>query len=248
MPIGAVCTTGVSLFIRHSTKKEDLSPTAKHKAFRSFEERRGFEIVYKPYGEQGRGFYYAPLQRMNPRPTREEDLAMEGYEHFHGKTSEKITTDRIQWPPPQELIDRFGNPGGLPAWVSALGELLSISYEKENDDGELFEEETLEFKKPYPLLCSDYMSMLEEEETLYIIGGNYKAHREEDLICGNIIWVEYLSVKSFDDFQPVNYKHRFDSPWPVLAQSKDLRQLYIFRGDSNFFIERQGNVSAGIAG
>lgn len=181
-------------------------------------------------------------------PTREEEAAIAGREFFTGGKSERVTTDRIQWPPPQELLDEFGPQRKLPKWVSALGELLAISYEKEGEDGELFEEEVLEFKKPYPLLCSDFASAVEGDETIYIVGGNYKAHFENDLVCGNIIWVEYESVKSFDDFQPTNYKHRFDSPWPVLAQSYDRKQLYVFRDESEFYIERNGSVSSGIAG
>lgn len=181
--------------------------------------------------------------------SREEELAIKGYEHFHGKKSERVTTDRIQWPPPEELEDAFGPFRALPEWVSALGELLSFSYEREGPDGELYEEEIFEFtKKPLPLLCSDYMSEREGEESLFIVGGDYKAHPEEDLICGNLIWVSYLTVKSFAEFQPVEYRHRFDSPWPIIAQSKDRKQLYIFRDLSEFYIERNGNVSAGIAG
>ena len=186
------------------------------------------------------------MSKRNPM-SREEELAVEGREYFTGGKSERVTTDRLQWPPPQELLDHF-DVSRLPKWVSALGELLAISYEKEGSDGELYEEEVLEFKKPYPLLCSDFAMTDEGYESLYIVGGDYKAHAEEDLICGNIIWVEYVSVKSFDDFKPVNYKHRFDSPWPLLAQSKDRRQLYVLRDESEFYIERSGNVSAGIAG
>jgi hypothetical protein len=180
--------------------------------------------------------------------TREEDLAAEGYEKFHGKESEKVVTDRIMWPPPDELEWEFGPWPKLPKWVSALGELLWFSYEKELENGELQEEEIYEFNKPYPLLCSDFQSKCEGEESLFVIGGNYKLHQEDDLICGNLIRVSYLSVKSFDDFTPTEYVHRLDADWPIAAQSKDRRQLYIFRGESEFSIERNGNVSAGIAG
>lgn len=186
--------------------------------------------------------------RRNPRTSREEELAVKGYEHFHGGKSERVTTDRIQWPPPDELEAEFGPFGALPEWVSALGELFAFSYEKEEADGELHEEEKFYFDKPYPLLCSDYYGEHEGDESLYIVGGKYKAQREEDLICGNLIWVKYYTVKEFDDFKPVEYVHRFDSPWPIVAQSKDRRQLYILRGDSEFYIERKGNVSAGISG
>lgn len=174
---------------------------------------------------------------------------MEGKEYFTGGKSERITTDGIQWPPQHELESQFGPlQRKFPKWVSALGELLSVSYEKEDASGELHEEEVFEFRKPYPILCSDFASQNEGEESLYIIGGNYRAHSEPDSICGNLIWIEYESVKSFQDFHPMNYRHRFDSPWPILAQSRDRRQLYIFRNDSEFYIERSGDVSAGIGG
>ncbi len=187
------------------------------------------------------------MKRRNP--TREEDLAVEGYAKFHGKESEKVVTDRIQWPPPDELEWEYGPFSKLPKWVSALGELLWFSYEKEDPEtGELAEEEVYEFKKPYPLLCSDFQSKCEGEESLFVVGGNYKLDYEEGLICGNLIRISYLSVKSFDDFTPTEYVHRLDADWPIAAQSKDRRQLYIFRANSEFSIERQGNVSAGIAG
>lgn len=46
------------IFIRLSTKKEQESPSEKKKAFQSIPEKNGYEIVYKPWGSQGRGFYY----------------------------------------------------------------------------------------------------------------------------------------------------------------------------------------------
>ena len=180
--------------------------------------------------------------------SREEREAVLGREYFTGGKSERVLTDRIQWPPPAVLEEAFGPMPRLPKWVSALGELLAFSYEKEDEDGELYEESVFEFKKPYPLLCSDFTSTIDGDETLYVVGGNYKLDYEEDLICGNVIWVEYVSVKSFDDFQPTNYRHRFDSPWPIAAQSEDRKQLYILRDESEFYIDREGGVSAGIAG
>lgn len=180
--------------------------------------------------------------------SREERDAVIGREYFTGGKSEQIATDRIQWPPPDELVEIFGPLPRLPKWVSALGELLAFSYEKEGEDGELYEEAVYEFDKPYPLLCSDFASTSEGDESLFVVGGKYKLDYEEDLICGNLIWVEYVSVKSFDDFQPTNYRHRFDSPWPIVAQSKDRRQAYIFRDESEFYIDRSGSMSGGIAG
>lgn len=45
-------------FIRLATKIESTSQVAKNKAFNSFPKIEGMQVVYKPYGEQGRGFYY----------------------------------------------------------------------------------------------------------------------------------------------------------------------------------------------
>lgn len=46
------------IFIRLASKIEKNSPTAKRKAFNSFKEKNKYEIVYKPYGNKGAGFYY----------------------------------------------------------------------------------------------------------------------------------------------------------------------------------------------
>ena len=182
-------------------------------------------------------------------PTREEELAAEGYERFHGKESEKVILDEFDFPPPQELMVEFGDfLPRLPKWVSALGELKALSYEKEDPELGLQPEEIQKFKRPYPLLCSNFQKTCEGEETLFIIGGDYVADFEPDLICGNLIWVCYQTIKSFDDFQPIEYHHRFDSPWPILAQNEGGTQLYIIRDESRFSIARQGNVSAGIHG
>jgi GNAT superfamily N-acetyltransferase len=48
---------GDSLFIRKSTKAE-RGATAKSRAFAAIPEKEGYEKVYKPYGEEGEGFYY----------------------------------------------------------------------------------------------------------------------------------------------------------------------------------------------
>ncbi len=37
-----------------------------------------------------------------------EELADQTFEHFHGKPSEKITTDVIDWPPPASLDAEYG--------------------------------------------------------------------------------------------------------------------------------------------
>ena len=60
--------------------------------------------------------------------------------------------------------------------------------------------------------------------------------------------MDYEAVKSFEDFRPVRFQHRFNDPWPILAQNEDGDQLYVIRDQSRFSIARQGNVSAGIAG
>jgi hypothetical protein len=178
-----------------------------------------------------------------------EDLAAEGYERFHGKESEHVVLDEFDFPPPQELMVQFGNfLPKLPRWVSALGELKALSYEKEDEEFGLQPEEIQKFKKPYPLLCSDFRWKREGRETLFIVGGNYVADDEPDLICGNLIWITYTTVKTWDDFQPIDYTHRFDSPWPILAQNETGDQLFIIRDQSRFSIDRQGSVSAGIAG
>lgn len=47
-----------TIFIRNTTQKENTSETTKKRAWNKIEPKEGFKIVYKPYGEQGRGFYY----------------------------------------------------------------------------------------------------------------------------------------------------------------------------------------------
>jgi hypothetical protein len=186
---------------------------------------------------------------MARRNTREEEQAAEGYEFFHGKQSEKVILDDFDFPPPFELTVQFGNfLPKLPSWVSALGELKALSYERDDEEYGLQPEEIQKFKRPYPLLCSDFQSKCEGEESLFIVGGDYLADEEPDLICGNLIYVVYVSLKSFDDFQPIEYCHRFNQPGPILAQNLDGNQLYVIRADSRFSIARQGSVSAGIDG
>ena len=187
-------------------------------------------------------------------PTREEQLAVEGFEKFHGKESERILTDSIDWPPDESLWDRDDfMPDRLPKWVSGLGELLAISY----IDERTLAHETITFKKPYPILASNFQMTRFQEETLFVVGGKYRVESEENLICGEIPWIEYLSVKSFDDFKPTPYIHEFSFdeegaglPWPrpILAQNKAANQIYILRGDSEFGIDRIGRVSGGISG
>ena len=106
-------------------------------------------------------------------PTREEEIAAEGYAFFHGRDSEKVVLDEFDFPPPQELIVQFGNfLPRLPKWVSALGELKALSYEKEDEEYGLQPEEHEKFRKPYPLLCSDFQTKCEGEESLFIVTGS----------------------------------------------------------------------------
>lgn len=184
-----------------------------------------------------------------PRRNPTEELAAEGFEFFHGKESERIVLDDFDFPPPIELINVFGNfLPKLPRWVSALGELRALAYERDDEEYGLQPEEIQKFRKPFPLLCSDFRWKHEGSESLFIVGGDYVADEEPDFICGNLIWVTYSTVKAFDDFQPVEYTHRFNEPWPILAQNEDGDQLYIIRDQSRFSISRKGNVSGGIDG
>jgi hypothetical protein len=173
--------------------------------------------------------------------------AMKGYSHFHGSAPDKISTDSYDWPPPLELEDEFGpfDPQA-PIDLIGLGELLGLGYEPV--DSEPLEREVIKFKRPYPLLASDYINYEEGEEELFVVGGHYKEKPEEDYVCGNLRWVTYLTVKSFDDMKPIEYTHEFNEPYPQLCTNKKGTQYYIFRGDSEFSIGRGHPVSAGIEG
>lgn len=178
-----------------------------------------------------------------PNPSQSE-LADIGYEQFHGKPSMKITTDDLDWPPPEELEDQFGPFGELPGDLACLGELLAVMYEDERS----LEDEVVEFSRPYPFLATDWKR--QGKETLYIVGGDYEVEVWDDFICGPLIWVLYSTIKSFEDFEPTDFKHRFvEGPsLPTLAHNYDGNQLYIFRGDSNFSIDRSRPTSLGIDG
>lgn len=180
-------------------------------------------------------------KKQNPS---QAEVADESFKKFHGKPSVRITTDVIDWPPPAELEGEFGPFLALPEHVALLGNLVSLAYE----DEETLDDEVYEFNKPYPLLCSDYLLEEAGEESLLIVGGDYHVHKIPGLVCGLLTYVEYEAEKSFDDLKLVTYKHRFNYPAPVVAQNKKATQLYIFRGDSEYFIARDGEVSAGIDG
>jgi hypothetical protein len=50
--------TDDEIFIRLISSSEKNSETLKRRALYSFPEKSGYEVVYKPYGVQGKGFYY----------------------------------------------------------------------------------------------------------------------------------------------------------------------------------------------
>lgn len=180
-------------------------------------------------------------QKRNPSM---DELADQTFEHFHGKPSEHITTDVIDWPPPNELEDEYGPFMPIPTDLALLGELMAICYE----DPETLDDMVIDFVRPRPFLLSDYLMKSEGDESLYISGGGYSEGRNETCILGPILYVEYRTMKSFDDFEPTIYKHRFGEEFPILAQNKKGTQLYILRGESEFYLDRKSQVSAGICG
>ena len=50
------------IFIRKLNKSETTNPSAS-KNMNKIPEKAGYDIVYKPYGEQGRGYYYIPAEK-----------------------------------------------------------------------------------------------------------------------------------------------------------------------------------------
>lgn len=209
-----------------------------------------------------------PMVFRNSNPTQKnvsEALRAErGYSHFHGTEPDRIIMDDYDWPPPCELEECFGPFDDAPRNLTGIGELLALGFEPM--DAEPLEEEELSFVRPHPMLASDYMDYKEGDENLYIVGGKYKLEKlrpvfktvlfEEDeyspeekpFILGSILWISYLAEKSFDDLKPIEYVHRTNEPYPVLARNKAGTQLYIFRGESQFSIDRSHPVSLGIKG
>ena len=53
-------TTQTDIFIRLALKFE-IQGKGQFRAMNSIAERVGYEVTFKPYGEQGRGFYYSPI-------------------------------------------------------------------------------------------------------------------------------------------------------------------------------------------
>lgn len=184
------------------------------------------------------------VEVFHPRDCNQEcEFAREAYKHFHGKASENALETGILWPPPQILFNTLGElakPSQI--HVVGLGELLEIGYE----DQRTLKDMQLQFRPPYPLLASDYGDLAAEE--LYITQADYQVPVHKDRICGPLTYVTYMTVKSFDKFEPTPYKHRFSEPWPMLAHSDDGRQLYIFRDQSEFSIDDSNGISRGIVG
>ncbi|MDO8673051.1 MAG: LPD38 domain-containing protein [Dehalococcoidia bacterium] len=55
-------------FIRAATKQEKGSATAKSRGYNTIPDREGYEKAYKPYGDQGAGYYYKKLEAVAPEP------------------------------------------------------------------------------------------------------------------------------------------------------------------------------------
>lgn len=172
----------------------------------------------------------------------QSEIADLGYEHFHGTPSLKLFEDDLDWPPPESIEEQFGPFPELPKDLACLGELTAVMYE----DEETLEDEVIELSRFYPFLATDYAK--EGRESLYIVGGEYEVEVWEDFICGPLRWVTYLTVKSFEDFEPTEFKHWFNEPCPILAHNHDGTQLYILRGETGFKIDRSRPTSLGIDG
>jgi hypothetical protein len=71
--------------------------------------------------------------------------------------------DDYDWPPPCELEEAFGPFDDAPRNLTGIGELLALGFEPV--DAEPLEEEELSFKRPHPMLASDYMDYSEGDET-----------------------------------------------------------------------------------
>lgn len=50
----------MDLFIRLA-KPSEISGKGQFRAMNAIPEMSGYEVTFKPYGEQGRGFYYSPI-------------------------------------------------------------------------------------------------------------------------------------------------------------------------------------------
>lgn len=169
--------------------------------------------------------------------------AAQAFEHFHGKRPSFCEDLTINWPPVEALRTHFKQPKKLSDDVAALGFLLELVYRVKDTK----EKAVMKFQPPYPFLaCDNYGDY--ESEILLVTGGEYQLPAQEGLFIGMLTQVSYETVKSFDEFQPTIYDHEFDEPGPILCMSPGRKQLYIFRGRSEFFIDVENEVSAGIVG
>ena len=63
---GTSFTTPSDIFIRLAEKRETTGKN-QFRAMNALPEKVGYEVTFKPYGEKGRGFYYAPLPKTPSR-------------------------------------------------------------------------------------------------------------------------------------------------------------------------------------
>jgi len=80
--LGSVGVVGDE-FVRQATTKERKSEKAKASGYDSIPERPGFEVVFKPYGEQGTGYYYSPLAtEASRKDSKRKDLTVKDQERL----------------------------------------------------------------------------------------------------------------------------------------------------------------------
>lgn len=72
------------IFARKATALEIKSPTAKSRGYNSIPDKDGYEKVFKPYGENGAGYYY---NKILPKETTTEPLIQEAKKY---KTAEEF--------------------------------------------------------------------------------------------------------------------------------------------------------------
>jgi len=69
-------------FIRASTTKENHGGIDLRRGYHTIAHKAGYEVCFKPYGEQGRGYYYVPVSDQTPqwqRTATREGRRMFGY-------------------------------------------------------------------------------------------------------------------------------------------------------------------------
>lgn len=175
--------------------------------------------------------------------TKDCDYAKAGWKHFHGRPSTRVFSREIDWPPPEQLEQEFGPfDAYLPSDLTVLGQLREIGYQ----DAQTLRYQLLTFKKPFPMLATDYLEP--GYESLFIVGGDYRVAPRPGLICGPLLYVVYRTIKRFDDYSKSDYHHDFSDPKATVAHSADGRQLYILRGESQFRIDDSQPMSLGIDG